>query len=223
MLKKNIRARFSDSIHKIGYKNAVVIITAFVYIAFTIVLVMISHAFVLIERGLSFFILLISLYIASNIYFFESPFKKKECELKVKKYISVGGVACLLLVVITFPIISYSIDAYNSYPPSEESGLEFLSTSVFLVNKTLYMGSPGQLNAYVSSTPNLTIRRMSSKQLDIVVLRQSAYYYYSLRLDCSFEDNAYTRFENGITHNNTYDKIYTNPTFGIYVSQNISI
>lgn len=223
MLKKSIRVRLSDSIHKIGYKNAVVIITASLYITFTIVLVMLTRAFVLIERGLSFFILLISLYIASNIYSYESAHKKKKCKLNIMKYISVGGIACLLLVVITFPIISYSIDAYNSYPPSEESGLEFLSTSVFLENKTLYMGSPGQLNAYLSSNPHLTMKGMNSAKLDIVVFRQSAYYYYSLRMDCSFEDNTYTRFENAITHNITYDKIYSNPTFKIYISQNISI
>jgi hypothetical protein len=70
----------------------------------------------------------------------------------MKMLFAFGLVAFL---VCTFPFISYSKEAYNTFTPSAGAGLSFLSTNINLEDKTLSMGYDQQLASYVDLSQDL--------------------------------------------------------------------
>lgn len=220
-----IKARMLVTIQKVGYRNAVLLCVALLYILFTAILVVMTNAFVLIERGLSFFILFISLFISSNIMIISKSGKsiiikprqnKSDDRLKV-----VCGVGLIILLVLAYPVIAYSVDAYNSFPRSEDNGLDFLTTHTILNDRTIAIGMPGQLSAYMEPPTSYEytyyLSSISQRQPDTVAFRNSDYYYTAMRRDLSFEDNGYLNLHSEVDSSGSYDKIYESETFEIFV------
>lgn len=219
--KRGIKTKIIDAIRKVGYKNGVLLTTALLYILLIIILVILTNAYVLIERGLSLFILLISLFISSNIIKIQKSSTNNKVKTKNNKYKTVCSTSIVLLVVLSYPIVSYSIDAYNSFPQSENYGLQFLTSDIPLNDKIITIGMPGQLSGYTKPPTNYAftykLQSISERQPDIIVFRNTDYFYMSMRRDLSFENNSYTRLYEEVNSSKLYDKIYASETFKIFI------
>jgi len=222
--KRGIKTLIINLIQKIGYKNGVLLIATLLYILFTVILVVLTNAFVLIERGLSLFILFTSLFISLNIVKIrKSNINKKSriSRIRNKKYRNLCSTTIILLIVLTYPVISYSIDAYNSFPQSENHGLQFLTSYANINNKTITIGMPGQLTAYTEPFINYTFTsyttNISELQADIIAFRNTDYFYMSMRRDLSFENNIFTKLYEEVNPSKSYNKIYASETFEIFI------
>ena len=97
----------------------------------------------LIERGLTMAILTISGVIASVVVdFYEGV------SLKIKRLTTGLVTVVFLLLVFTFPVITYSLDAYSSFPKSEEQGLKFLNENISFADKILVASFRQQMILY---------------------------------------------------------------------------
>lgn len=172
---------------------------------------------VLIERGLSFTILAISSLIASVVIKMYNRYNSI-----ARKFISITVAAFVLLFTVAFPIVAYSIDAYTSFPISEEAGLKFLAKYMPLKEKTLATWAWWQLNLYeLERTEAIPIwRGKSLNKTDILAFRRSSYYYASMRQDLSFEDNWFVRYLDFVSTSNKFNSVYYNPTFSVYIRSN---
>ena len=169
---------------------------------------------VLIERGLTFAILAISSLIASVVIKMYNRYNSI-----ARKFISIIVTALILLLTVSFPIVSYSIDAYTSFPISEEAGLKFLAKYMPLEEKILATSAGTQLNLYKlkrAEDIKIWIKR-SLNEADILAFRKSGYYYASMRQELSFEDNWFVRYLNVVSTSNKFDSVYYNPTFSVYI------
>lgn len=166
----------------------------------------------LLGRGLLYFLLFGSMVFAT--YFLNSD----QFISKSRKIFALG---LIILLFCSFPVISYSKEAYNSFTPSAEAGLIFLSSNVDLSKNSLSMGVDQQLAAYMDLSkdyisfpfpPNLT-----SESPDVIVLRINSYYIISMRYDLSFTNNSYINLKEDLAMNSDYNKIYSNSKFEIYI------
>ena len=166
----------------------------------------------LLGRGLIFFLLMGSICIAT--YLAGDNIRKSNLKIAF-------AFVFVLFLVCTFPLISYSKEAYNTFTPSAEAGLIFLSENIDLSQKTLSMTSDQQLAAYADLTKGLNLigfpPDLSHQKPDVVVLRVNSYYLLSMRYDLSLTQNSYTRLCANLTDNQLYDKVYSNAEFEIYV------
>jgi lysylphosphatidylglycerol synthetase-like protein (DUF2156 family) len=87
-----------------------------------------ENAHDLIEIGLTYIILALSGVIASVV------LRARLVSKKAALYLIMIGA---LILTLSFPVVAYSIDAYSSYPRSEEKGLEFLASEEPLEGKTV--------------------------------------------------------------------------------------
>lgn len=175
---------------------------------------------VLVERALTFTILALSCIIASVIV------RSHPSGIIRKRIVHSVVMVGLLFLTLSFPIVAYSADAYVSFPMSEEAGLEFLATEVPFAEKTVAISAEHQLVLYGKPDLNeaefvrLCTRRktpdLTRIQPDLVILRNTGYYYAAMRFDLSFENNRYTEYSSFV-NSNKYDRIYSNPTFEVYL------
>ena len=127
----------------------------------------------------------------------------------------------VLFVVLTYPVVSYSIDAYTSFPQSENRGLQYLTSNVPLDNKLISIGAAGQLSSYTKPPTNYkfvySTFNISNIRPDIIIFRNSYYFYISMRFDLSFENNTYTKLFKEINSSELYNKIYVSETVDIFI------
>ena len=175
-----------------------------------------ENAHDLIETGLTYIILALSGVIASVV------LRARLVSKKAAPYLIMIGV---LILTLSFPVVAYSIDAYSSFPRSEEAGLNFLTAEGDLEGKTVTGWNLHQLALYSQPYPNQTqfvlLYSVNSQNLDevkpdVVVFRNTGYYYAAMRNDLSFEDNSYIRLLAAV-ESSSYDKIYSSPTFEVYL------
>jgi hypothetical protein len=172
-----------------------------------------SHS--LIETGLTYIILAISGIVASI----------SSRSQWLRGYFGHASlVVAVLFLTLTFPVVAYSIDAYSSFPRSEQAGLMFLIDRGSLGGKSVATTNIGQLALYdqlFSTETNfkrLGIRRLrdiSSGKLDMVALRNTGYYYNAMRHSLSFDDNLFTDYLADV-ESADYQKIYSSSTFEVY-------
>ncbi len=174
-----------------------------------------GKAHVLIETGLTYIILALSCIIASVMA------RSHWLDRGIGRSFLVIGVLFLTL---SFPVVAYSIDAYSSFPESEENGLKFLVADGSLEGKTLAGDSLSQLALYaqppLSQTEIMTLDALeeldlSEKPLDMIVFRNTGYYYAAMRHDLSFDRNRFTEYL-AVVESSRYHKIYSSPTFEVY-------
>jgi hypothetical protein len=194
------------------YKRIILILAAILYAVMGFMLFLASGERFLLGRGLLFFIFMGSLAVAT--YFVGiSRFGNR-----VKNLVALGIIVFLAC---TFPLVSYSKEAYNTFTPAAESGLSFLSASGILVNRTISIGAPQQLAAYANLSQGLNYIKsfppdLAAQTVDVVVLRVNSYFVISMRYDLSFENNSYTELRDYLEDSQLYNKVYSNSEFEVY-------
>jgi len=179
---------------------------------------MVGQSPVLVERALTLAILAISCIIASA---FVRLYRHRINRRTIQSVAMVG----ILFLTLSFPIVAYSIDAYSSFPASEEAGLEFVTTDIPFAERTVAMSMEHQLVLYGKSDLNekefvrlssrLTAPDLNRIQPDLIILRNTGYYYAAMRLDLSFDNNRYNEYLSFV-NDYKFDKIYSSPTFDVY-------
>jgi hypothetical protein len=129
----------------------------------------------------------------------------------------------LLFVLFSFPLISYSKEAYNTFPPSEGVGMNFIASHIRLNGKRISMDAKQQLIAFVNPSEYFSAvefpPNLNKTQPDIVVLRNTAFFERAMRYDLSFDTNEFTQLQGNIEQNSWYNKVYSSTTFEIYKHQ----
>jgi hypothetical protein len=180
-----------------------------------------ENAHDLIETGLTYIILALSGMVASVI------LRSQLVSKKAAPYLIMIGVLFLTL---SFPVVAYSIDAYSSFPSSEEAGLGFLAAEGGLEGKTVTGWNLKQLalysQFYTSQNQFVLLDSVNSQNLDevkpdVLVLRNTGYYYAAMRIALSFEDNSYTRLLAAV-ESGRYAKVYSSPTFEVYLKDRLT-
>jgi hypothetical protein len=210
------RTGFRDWLSKIGgikRSEAILAITIIPLLILTFLLAGRSH--VLIETGLSYIVLALSCIVASVV---------TRRNWSIKGVMKLPLILLVLFLTLSSPIVAFSIDAYSSFPGSEEEGLQFLSRYGSLEGKSVATTNSVQLAGYIQTSQNdisiLDIKDIwaldpSENMADTVIFRNTGYYYTALRLDLSLEDNHFTQYRYKI-ENAGYGKIYSSPTFEVY-------
>ncbi len=200
------------SIKNASYNTLFLTISSIASLGFGIMIAVAVHSPVLIERGLLYFIPFASLFIATNI---GSKVDKKIGDRKnVFMLIKNGSVIILVLLFLAYPLGSYSIDAYNSFPASEEQGIVFIATRAYIDNISIHMYAPGQIDAYIMPDTKVAMTLHKGEIYDYSIYRRSADFKVILHNPDgeSTYKNTYEDFDTNLT----YMKIYCNPTFYIY-------
>ena len=197
-----------------GLSRAEIFMATSVPILALLALLLGESDYCLIERGLTFAILAMSGLIASIVSRAYQPAKAS-----ARKYIACAVAVILLLLTLSFPVVSYSIDAYTSFPISEEAGLKFLADYTPLDNKILATTSAQQMALYrpYMSLPINLDSPSSLEEGDVFVFRTTGYYRAAMRQDLSFEDNWFTRYLSVVSTSSKFSSIYFNPTTTIFM------
>jgi hypothetical protein len=189
--------------------------SAILYAGFSYMLFFASGEHTLLGRGLIFFAFTAATCMAT--YFIVQ--NQRKVKLQAKWF---AAMALIFLLFISFPIVSYSKEAYNTYTPSSERGLSFIVSHIDLSNKSISMSADQQLAAYANLTKGVIIAQYLPKlenfKPDVIVLRRTSFFVMALRYDLSFENNRFVQFKANITKNTGYDYVYSNPEFDIYYS-----
>jgi hypothetical protein len=166
----------------------------------------------LLGRGLLFFIYAGAISI--------SLFLLKE-RTKIKTaIINVGTLLLIASLFVTFPIVSYSKEAYNTYTPSSGSGMVFISSFVNLSKYSISMSADQQLASYVDATKEVKLSdyppELNVTTPSLVVLRINYFFVAAMRYDMSFQTNDYTVMKDILENDARYAKIYSDPASEAY-------
>ncbi len=170
----------------------------------------------LIERGLTLAILTMSGVIASvAVAYWESGGRM------FRRVVGGLAVAFLLVAAMTFPVITYSIDAYSSFPKSEEKGLEFISNNISLSDKVFISSFSQQIVLYETLTKDALLINQNNgiEKGDIFALRSTGFYYAAIRQDVSFTDNRWLTYKSLLDSSTAVNNIYYSPTFSVYLKR----
>lgn len=206
---------FKDFLSQLGGLSRAEIFMAISIPALVVLTILLGErGHVLIERGLTFAILAMSGLIASIVTRIYEP-----AMMVVKKFIGYGMAVIVLFLTLSFPVVAYSIDAYTSFPISEEAGLKFLANYAPLDTKTLATTGFGQMTLYRPYIAEpVPLRSPSSlDQGDVFAFRMTGYYYAAMRRDLSFEDNWFTRYLSVVNTSSKFISVYSNPTTDIFI------
>jgi hypothetical protein len=195
-----------------GYKHITLASSSIIYAGFAYMLFLVTSQRFLLGRGLVFFILTGSMSISMYLD------QRKRMGKAFKELIAIIFILCLLF---SFPVISYSKEAYNTFTPSSGNGLTFVASHIDLSRKSISMGNDQQLASYVDLSKGvLSLQYPPSNRTspDFIVLRINSFFVSAMRYDFSFEKNRYTELRDSLHENIGYGKIYSNPTFEVYYS-----
>jgi hypothetical protein len=194
------------------YKRMTLSLAALAYAAMGFLLFISSGERFLLGRGLLFFLFMGALVIATYL-------GRPEPRGRTARTAVAWGIIVVLLC--TFPIVSYSKEAYNTFTPSADAGLEFLAAQVPLAERSLSMGTRQQLAAYAPLSDGLTLLpfppNLTAQTPDVVVLRVNAYWVIAMRYDLSFKNNSYNTLRDTLRATPLYDQVYSNERFDVYV------
>lgn len=199
----NKKHRVKLFLERLSCSGIAIICFAILSLGFAVMVVLLGHPTTLIERGLMFFLLSISAFVIS-------AWAIKKSRKNLKRILTTTG---CVLIVISYPIVGYSMESYINYPPSDDSGLQFLANRIDLNGKDVEMGFVTQLASYISSD----VRFSMDGNMDIVVFRKVSYFHIAIAKELSFENNSYLQLHKEIDSSSNYSKVYTNPSFEIYV------
>lgn len=197
-----------------GHKRVTfVAFSSLLYAGFGYMLFLATDQRFLLGRGLLFYILMASIYISSHLV------RQNQKGRVLKEFVVVSLV---LFLFVSFPIVSYSKEAYNTFTPSAAQGLTFVSL-IDLSRSSISMSFDQQLAAYVDLSEGVLVERypptLNITTAEFVVLRVNAFFYTAMRSDLSFERNRYTELRDSLRENTGYDQIYSSPTFEVYSSR----
>jgi len=195
------------------YKRIALALSSIAYAAFGYMLFLSTNQRFLLGRGLIFYIFTGSMCI--SMYLVQQSHRHN----KFKESITF---IFLLFLLFSYPIISYSKEAYNTFTPSSGYGLTFIASNVDLSRKSVSMGNDQQLAAYVNVSEGVLIGKyppiLNETSADFIVLRINIFFVRAMRIDLSFEDNEYIRQQDSLREDVGHNKIYCSPTFKVYSS-----
>ena len=199
--------------NNLSLKTITLFAAAICYVAFSYFLLLGTGDHHLLYRGLIPFILMISLFIGWHLVRSQRP------GITLTK---IATLAYVIFLFSSFAIVAYSVDAYNSFPYSEGIAMKFIADQVGMQNKTISMTSDQQLAPYVNLTDHFSAAKfppqLNETRPEIVVVLRSSYYVYAMRYDLSFSQNKVVRLQTQLDVSIFYDRIYSNPTSEVYVS-----
>ncbi len=181
-------------------------------------------AYDLIETGLTYAIIALSGLLASVV------IRTKLQNIQALRLGAGVLVVLLVLLVLSYPVIAYSIDAYSNFPYSEKKGLQFLTQNGALEGKTLMSTNTSQIVLYIRPEQyNVRLLKFqpryapiqSGEGIDLIVFRNTGYYYSAMRYSFSFDDNYYNDCLKEV-QDETYNKVYSSPTTTLYVDSEIT-
>jgi hypothetical protein len=159
----------------------------------------------LLGRGLLFFLLFGSITIAA----FATNTKIKS------KTLVPFLVPVVLFLAVTFPVVAYSKESYNTFTPQACEVLSFIGAKMDLTNKTISMGYDQQLASYVDLSKGFKLvgfpPDMEANKPDIIVLRLNYYYLLAMRYEFSFSNNSYTQIQTYLANCTDYNLVFSNP------------
>ena len=195
----------------LAQKRMILAVSAVIYAGFGYLLFLSSGERFLLGRGLVFYVIMGSMCICAYLF---------RANQKRKKLATILVFSLVLFLLFTFPVISYSKEAYNSYTPSSGAGLSFVTERFDLSHYNISMAADQQLASYADLPKGLNMigfpPNMSSQNPEIVVLRLNSFFQIAMRQDLSFEENSYTSLRDNITGNVLYNKVYSNSKFEVY-------
>lgn len=182
----------------------------------------------LVQRALFYFYVCTSIFIASS---FTRAISKKHFRASLLLIVLVG--AWIGSAAFAYPVASYYSVAYSSVPYSQGVGIQFLNHST-LESKRVFSYRPDDLafaSSMISRTETEIVylpenRSMQSLQqfvhdsVDMVIIQHDQYYYY-VDEDLSLTDNTYTRMNKALIESTVTNKVYSNPSFDIFLSSRI--
>ena len=186
--------------------------SSLIYAAFGYMLFLATDQRFLLGRGLIFYIPMSSIYISKHLV------RQNQRGRNFKEFVIVS---LILFLFISFPIISYSKEAYNTFTPSAAQGLAFVS-HIDLSRKSISMSFDQQLAAYVNLSEGVLAEKypptLNRTSPDFIVLRINSFFYNAMRHSLSFERNRYTELQDNLRGKISYNKVYSSPTFEVYSS-----
>ena len=208
---EGLKGFFTRNFDALTYKRLILVLSAILYAVMSFLLFLSSGERFLLGRGLLYFVFMGSMVIATY-FVIGSPRWRRA------KYLFALGLVVFL--VCTFPVISYSKESYNTFTPSADYGLAFLSNKIDLSEVSLSMTSMQQLASYADLSKGLTLRafppNMTVSGPDVIVFRINGYFLVSMRNDLSFTNNSYTRLNAYVDSGVDYNRVYSNSQFEVY-------
>jgi len=194
------------------YDRMTLAFSSIIYAGFGYTLFLTTGQRCLLGRCLIFYILMGSMSISMYLD------QRKRTGRGFKELLAVIFVLNLLL---SFPIISYSKEAYNTFTPSSGHGLTFVASNIDLSRYSISMGNDQQIAAYVNLSKGVLCPEYPPSNRtspDFIVLRTNSFFVSAMRYDLSFERNQFTELRDSLNKNMSYRKIYSSPTFEVYCS-----
>lgn len=186
--------------------------SSLIFAVYSYILFLGTGEHVLLGRGLLFFIL------NSSIAFTIQIYQNNQKLLKKTKILVIFTMIIFLF--ITFPVLSYSKEAYNIHTPTSGAGLAFIGNNLDLSTQSISMAADRQLASYIDLNKGLMLSTYPPNITNIapnyIALRINSYFLTSMRHDLNFQNNSFTQLRETIKATPTYNKIYTNSLFDIY-------
>jgi hypothetical protein len=199
-------------------KGITLVVAAAFYAIFGGFLGILENSPTLLERGLSFSVLMATAFIV-----YVTLSSSHALSLNCKRMSSLHWISVLFVfLAVTYPVVAYSTESYNSFPFSERAGLAFIVRTELIQSRSVAMPYYNQLVTYNvdgSSTKFFPLHGryildFDSKQPDVFVYRTTGYYNAVLRWDRSFEQNRYVKYEINLQ---SYNLIYVSPSVRIFL------
>jgi len=211
--RNTVRSRNDKTMNQAGFKRVVLAASPIAYAGFSYMLFLATGDHHLLGRGLFYMVLLASMCISMYLVGRD----QKSAGLK-----RLGAAALILFLFLSFPLISYSKEAYNTYTPSQGYGLSFVASRMDLSKRSISMAADQQLAAYVNLSEGILTSTyppdLNRTKPGFIALRTTSFFTLAMRYDLSFENNQYTRLQDNLTENMGYSRVYSSPTFEVYSS-----
>lgn len=199
----------------IDYEIVILALSSIGYAAFSYVLFLATRQRYMLGRGLIFFILFASICISKYI------IRQNNVHKRIRNLGNLIIVILFVFLLVSFPIVSYSKEAYNTFTPSSDHGLAFIASYIDVANKSISLAFLQQLAAYVNLSEPVLISRFPPRELnltdpDFIVLQRGFFFSSAMRHTFSFKNNTYTWLQDRLNRDPVYDNIYSSSTFEIY-------
>jgi hypothetical protein len=199
-------------------KGMALVVGAALYAFFGGFLGILENSPTLLERGLSFSVLMGTAFIV-----YVTLSSSHAISLNFRRMSALQWISILFVfLAVTYPVVAYSTESYNSFPFSERAGLAFIARTDLIESRSVAMPYYNQLVIYdvdSSSTRFFPLHGryildFDSQQPDVFVYRKTGYYNAVLRWDRSFEQNRYVKYEINLQ---SYNLIYVSPSVRIFL------
>ena len=220
----NTRAMYKGLISALGPKRLMLITSILVFLFLTFVLrtSVYEGGINLAQRSIFYLFLSLCIFIASTF------------DEVIHKPVSLGRKALLLVLICSwvagiayiYPLASYYDAGYSAIPYSEGVGIEFLRH--IPSDSAIFTWTLNDL-ALTSRAPRLELvwlpqdrsrlpqdLQQEVENIDAAIFQRGSYYY-SINQDLSFQDNAYTRMHQAVSQSTTMNRVYSNPSYEIFV------